>query len=747
LDNGEQDDIGLANISASYFHPGFNQIINDSVFVTIHTTDVLVLNYYPISYDGNNSIVIVGEDIAGPSAYTMLVATVLNADGTDPVSGISVNFQAFLGNESVGSINPTSNISDANGQVIAVFTDDGVCEDSPGTPNFEGVIVNAGFSDASNSSVSFNVYSGDDVWPYNMIINSNAEVIQLDNGITQATITCRLLNSMGNPIINGQIAYQCSRGYIESTGLTDSTGIDSVIFTDLGDPNDVGTSTIQAAFIHPGFASDVISDSLQVYIEDPSFQQCAFMELPASVPGNIVVRDGGGLEATSIIAEVYDDNGTLINTPTPVVFKMIPMVGDAYLEIPGQTIATSYTVNGVATVSINSGDTPGPVRIEATCDCNQDGDPLTVIDVPVIISSGSPFHIEAEYDPNSTEAIGGGFYKTEIAAIVSDIWHNPVEDSTYVYWSIDPLPPDTIIDAFVEGVSFTNNTGINGGPQNGVAYSHIVYSTDAIGEIGRVRALTWGGDSTLNATVGDSVYSYINEDEGDASLFFLPGEVTLMSNIAYHDFTLPLPTEYVDVEIAALVIDYYGNPVSDAPVGFGGIGMSEWKEVWYELYEDVGIEFPNGTAGAGDSCFTWRDYGIDDDPETNDWGQFNNDHDAWDTTANGEIDYSEISEVFYDFGLDGIDGSFDEGEGDGEWDGYHMINCEQIVNTDADGYARIKARFLKSLCIWQSTDPETELCTFEDFTAQITATLLIPQITSATPIEIQLTRSQTLDCD
>jgi hypothetical protein len=76
-----------------------------------------------------------------------------------------------------------------------------------------------------------------------------------------------------------------------------------------------------------------------------------------------------------------------------------------------------------------------------------------------------------------------------------------------------------------------------------------------------------------------------------------------------------------------------------------------------------------------------------------------------------------------------------------------MINCEQIVNTDADGYARIKARFLKSLCIWQSTDPETGLCTFEDFTAQITATLLIPQITSATPIEIQLTRSRTVDCD
>ena len=83
--------------------------------------------------------------------------------------------------------------------------------------------------------------------------------------------------------------------------------------------------------------------------------------------------------------------------------------------------------------------------------------------MPVIIASGAPYHIEAEYDPNATEAIGGGFYQTECAAIISDIHYNPVEDSTYVYWSIDPLPPDTLIDAFVEGVSFTNNEGVLSG--------------------------------------------------------------------------------------------------------------------------------------------------------------------------------------------------------------------------------------------------------------------------------------------
>ena len=129
---------------------------------------------------------------------------------------------------------------------------------------------------------------------------------------------------------NAQIIYTASLGFISATGFTDSLGVDSVSFTDLGNPEDVGVSDIMSTFSHPGFDGTLVQDSLQVYIEDPSFQSCAFMEIPASIPGDIVVRDGGGLESTFIRAEVYDDNGTLINTPTPVVFTMEPLVGDAY---------------------------------------------------------------------------------------------------------------------------------------------------------------------------------------------------------------------------------------------------------------------------------------------------------------------------------------------------------------------------------------------------------------------------------
>jgi hypothetical protein len=72
-----------------------------------------------------------------------------------------------------------------------------------------------------------------------------------------------------------------------------------------------------------------------------------------------------------------------------------------------------------------------------------------------------------------------------------------------------------------------------------------------------------------------------------------------------------------------------------------------------------------------------------------------------------------------------------------------MIGCEAVVKTDEDGQARILATFPRELCIWQSTDDENGICTFEDFTATISATLLIPQITASDPLDIQLVRSPT----
>ena len=113
-------------------------------------------------------------------------------------------------------------------------------------------------------------------------------------------------------------------------------------------------------------------------------------------------------------------------------------------------------------------------------------------------------------------------------------------------------------------------------------------------------------------------------------------------------------------------------------------------------------------------------------------GTFNEKHDAFDMDGDGIADTAEVSEPFDDFGQDGVDGTFDEGEGNGYWDGYSMIDCEPVVRTDADGYARIIVEFDQALCTLANVDDTTtpSTCTYDDFTASLSATLLIPEITT-----------------
>ncbi len=698
----------------------------------------------------------VGEAVVG-YAGVFLIVELRDADG-DPVKGgvISFSAKALEGSsyKSIGSfdVNTVTTGSDGSAFVTYNVSSGSGAVDNPTTPIFENVEVTAYYGENLEASTRFDVYgSKDDIWPYTFTMTApSPEEITLASD-TPSDITCRLLNKNGTPVRNVIVQIDAGeKGYIKiddnvvDSDTTNNNGEITFSFHDYGEQENIGIATVKAVFQHPSISSSVIdSSTISIVTQVGLVQECTYVEIASSVPDNIVVRDGGGIESTSIKAKLFDDNENLIDEPRLVRFVLNPIMEGAYLEESGVTDTSVYTVNGIATVSVNSGTVPGPIRVEASVDCDEDGDyEINANAVPVIIASGAPYYIEPEYDPNSTTPIGGGFYKTQCAAIIYDKWYNPVEDSTYVYWSIDPIAPDTLIDAFVEGISFTGNESLDGDANKGVAYSELVYSTDAIGDFGRVRATTFGSDGPDDDTIADSVSAMINEDAGDAALFFLPGELSLTASATYYDFSLPAPTDEVEITITAILIDFYGNPVVNAPISFVGTGVEAWRELGYELYEDVGI---NGVANTGENngCFSWRDYGADDSSQTADMGTFNEEHDAFDTDGDGKFDVQEVSEPFSDNGVDQAPNTNDLGEGNGKWDGYSMINCEPIVRTDQDGYARIKAVFPRELCIWQATDDETGICTFEDFGASISSTLLIPQITTSDPLDIQLVRTQT----
>jgi hypothetical protein len=581
-DTGNPDNVGTATIVATYEHPTLG-VLRDTVAVTILSPLQynLAIMSYPIAIDlATNEEVIVGEDVVDPGAYTVVVAQLTDQNNA-PVSGKVISFTATVNNQLTGSFDISAPTTGSQGTVKVRFLDGGVSAvDNSGTPNFEGVVVRALFNQEVTALAQFNVYpSQADVWPYRILLSTNTDVINLDNGLTTATVTARLLNQVNQPLQNLEVAFSATKGFIAVNGLTDSSGTVQVVFTDLGNPDDVGISRITASFIHPSFGT--VSDSIFISIEDTTFSGTpAYIVIPPSYPGEIMIVGGGGQESTDISAEVYDESGVLVDTPTKVVFTLGPNIpAGANLNNRG-IVDSAYTVNGVASVSLNSGTGPGPVRVTATVTL-PDSSVISATANPVVIVTGPAEHIFPDVGYESIQPIGGGLYQMEAAVMVYDRWYNPVADSTYVYWTmgISEDDADSILSAQIGGTSFTGNENLSGESYAGVAWTTIVYPSRDIFSKAVVTALCFGGDINGDGVYGDSVTASV---ENDVVMPFYPGSIIVSPSVQFWDFTLMGSPAQIPVTVTLL--DYYNNPVENGTILLLALGSSAiyWPAVPFE---------------------------------------------------------------------------------------------------------------------------------------------------------------------
>ena len=540
-------------------------------------------------FDSNNNAVAVGEDIQGPLVTTYIIAGLL--DSLDqPQKDELITFSAKVSGSDIGSFDTSTPKTNNDGLAVVQFSDGNVAAfDNGTTPTYEGVEVTALYTKGGTdfeASVRFGVFdtSAVELWPYQLNLSTNTNAIKLDDGITKADLSARINSRQyGNPISNVELYFESTNGYLsELSKLTDSTGNAEVEFSDTGDPNEIGVSTVSARYQHPVFG--LVIDSVQITIRDTSSGIPAYIQIPSSHPGEIMVVGGGGSESTDICARVYDENGVLVQTPYLVTFTLGPNIPEGANLNNAGIIDSAYSANGEACVSLNSGAAPGPIRVTAVL--MYDSVSISATAIPVTIATGPPANIEAEYDPLNTMPVGGGYYQTEASAMVYDLWYNPVADSTYIYWTIDPIPPDTLIEAFVEGVSYTGNPNLNGDSYSGLAFTTIIYSTDAIGDIGYVTALTFGAD-------GDTVSVRINEEEGEATMTFVPGTLILSAATTYVDFTA-LGASTVQLNITGTLQDYYGNPVNGAPIAMNAPGAANIYWPIVPIANNVGTTDENG---------------------------------------------------------------------------------------------------------------------------------------------------------
>ena len=527
----------------------------------------------PYATDAGGNAVVVGEDIVGSFVKTRIDVILKDSLGKVLPNKL-IEFSAKAAGVSFGEFNINSTYTNADGLASVNFSDkDQAAYDNATTPLYEGVTVEAKHVVDKQEfpiTIRFNVFdtAAVQLWPYQFNLSSNTSSIKVDDGLTSAELSAKITSRQyGQALKDLEVYFESTNGRLsELSKFTDTLGIALVDFSDTGDPEEAGVSTIVARYQHPVFGT--LIDSVQITILDTTYSGTpAYVEIPSSYPGEIMVVGGGGLESTQICARVYDENGVLVNEPVNVTFTLGPNIPEgANINNAGISDST-YTADGEACVSINSGTGPGPVRVTATV-LTDSGEVISATATPAIIATGPPYYIEPEYNPQDTDPIGGGFYQTEAAAMVYDRWYNPVSDSTYVYWSMEPNPleADTVIDAFVQGVSFTGNENLNGDNFPGVAYTTITYSTDAIGNLGLVTALTFG-------TNGDTIMARINEDEGEAMMYFVPGELNLFANFLYWDFSLD--GNPAEILVTSTLTDSYHIAVSGADVMINATGAAQ----------------------------------------------------------------------------------------------------------------------------------------------------------------------------
>ena len=561
---------------------------NESALITSGAFKIEVIAQ-SFGFDSNSNAVAVGEDLKGPLVTTYLTAQLL--DSLDqPQKDQLVTFSAKVSGAEMGTFDTNTPKTNNDGYAVVQFSDGNLAAyDNATTPTYEGVEVTALYTKGGTdfeASVRFGVFdtSAVELWPYQLNLSTNTNAIKLDDGITKADLSARINSRQyGNPISNVELYFESTNGYLsELSKLTDSTGNAEVEFSDTGDPNEIGVSTVSARYQHPVFG--LVIDSVQITIRDTSSGIPAYIQIPSSHPGEIMVVGGGGSESTDICARVYDENGVLVQTPYLVTFTLGPNIPEGANLNNAGIIDSAYSANGEACVSLNSGVAPGPIRVTAVL--MYEGEEISATAISVIIATGPPANIEAEYDPLNTIPTGGGYYQTEASAMVYDLWYNPVADSTYVYWSMEPEPPNTLIEAFVEGVSYTGNPNLNGDSYSGLAFTTIIYSTDAIGDIGFVTALTFGVN-------GDTVSVRINENEGETNMTFVPGTLVLSAASTYVDFTA-LGASTVQLNITGTLQDYYGNPVNGAPIAMNAPGAANIYWPIVPIANNVGTTDENG---------------------------------------------------------------------------------------------------------------------------------------------------------
>lgn len=370
-------------------------------------------------------------------------ATVLN--GTTPMADQVITFQANPSN--AGYFTPAVDTTDATGAAATIYT----------ATVSGAVTVTAAVSGSSlNDNVALSVSSSNGNGSGNVAVAVTPSLL-LANGIDTASVTVTVRDALGQPAPDSTVVkIVAGEKFVDNDGNGYwSSGIDSLVFDANANGQWDALGLIPSTAVISGGQGKVTvkyisaPDALTVYVKATvndkgitGFSEATLQLTPNATVNSIYltsdtlslrVKSTGGIETGLLRATGYDINGNRV--PEGLMINFVILDGPGGGEHLGAVGYGPYTAvtnsQGIATAPIHSGTVSGTVRIRAYID--------TVLSnaSQVLIASGPPQHIVVGAENCNVPfwAVVAG--ENKVSAVVSDLYLNPVLDSTVVYFSCD----------------------------------------------------------------------------------------------------------------------------------------------------------------------------------------------------------------------------------------------------------------------------------------------------------------------
>jgi len=298
----------------------------------------------------------------------------------------------------------------------------------------------------------------------------------------------------------------------EITTSSDLTGFAEVRFT----PGLLAGAATITAFAN----GDTLQDALIFSIKSTILHSIQFTQAGQI---DLNVANTGGTESAILKVKLYDINGNLIDASKHVGFKIMnpnPPEGANLNNHSVNDTVWVWSSGGEAQVSVNSGTESGILNIRAVCYDNSRT--VTATKPNIVIHSGPPHSVVPFASGfNTGENMYGGLWRIVAGANVYDVYNNPVDYGTSVWFYL----PSDVLNCQIGANAYAGNESAQGDSTAGVAYTTLTYSGIYTFESLQIRAVT-GGINGVEVFGESWIVLPLNQPQ--LELEVIPG------NIVYH---------------------------------------------------------------------------------------------------------------------------------------------------------------------------------------------------------------------